>query len=106
MTDELLSMAGIEKAFGGVAALSGASLSIKAAEIMGLIGQNGAGKSTMIKILNGAHGRDQGTISFGGQEWTATSPQAAQRAGVSTIFQELNLIPFRSVTENIALRAF
>jgi galactofuranose transport system ATP-binding protein len=102
-TGELLSMTGIEKAFGGVPALVGASLSICPAEVMGLIGQNGAGKSTMIKILNGAHGRDAGTITFGGQMWTAASPQAAQRSGVSTIFQELNLIPFRSVTENIYL---
>ena len=96
-------MTDIEKAFGGVAALSRASLSIRPAEIMGLIGQNGAGKSTMIKILNGAHARDGGTITFGGAVWTAGSPQAAQRAGVSTIFQELNLIAFRSVTENIYL---
>jgi ribose transport system ATP-binding protein len=57
----------------------------------------------MIKILNGAHPRDEGAITFDGQTWTAGSPQAAQRAGVSTIFQELNLIPFRSVTENIYL---
>ncbi|MES2143525.1 MAG: sugar ABC transporter ATP-binding protein [Pseudomonadota bacterium] len=103
MTGELLSMTGIEKAFGGVPALSGATLAIAPAEIMGLIGQNGAGKSTMIKILNGACARDSGAITFGGQVWTAASPQAAQRAGVSTIFQELNLIPFRSVTENIYL---
>ena len=103
MLAELLSMADIEKAFGGVAALSGASLSIGRAEIMGLIGQNGAGKSTMIKILNGAHARDRGGITFDGAAWTAGSPQAAQRLGVSTIFQELNLIPFRSVTENIYL---
>ena len=103
MNDELLSMTGIEKAFGGVPALIGATLAIQPAEIMGLIGQNGAGKSTMIKILNGAHARDGGTISFDGAAWTAGSPQAAQRSGVSTIFQELNLIPFRSVTENIYL---
>ncbi len=103
MTGDLLSMSGIDKAFGGVPALAGASLSVAPAEIMGLIGQNGAGKSTMIKILNGAHARDAGTITFGAQTWTAGSPQAAQRAGVSTIFQELNLIPFRSVTENIYL---
>ena len=96
-------MTGIDKAFGGVPALIGATLSIQPAEVMGLIGQNGAGKSTMIKILNGAHARDTGTISFGGHPWTAGSPQAAQRSGVSTIFQELNLIPFRSVTENIYL---
>ena len=96
-------MTGIEKAFGGVPALVGATLSIAPAEIMGLIGQNGAGKSTMIKILNGAHGRDSGQITFDGTAWSASSPQAAQRLGVSTIFQELNLIPLRSVTENIYL---
>ena len=103
MQVQLLSMSGIEKAFGGVAALVGANLSIAQAEIMGLIGQNGAGKSTMIKILNGAHPRDGGEITFDGAAWTAGSPQAAQRSGVSTIFQELNLIPLRSVTENIYL---
>ena len=103
MTIDLLSMTGIEKAFGGVPALVGATLSIAPAEIMGLIGQNGAGKSTMIKILNGAHGRDSGQITFDGTAWSASSPQAAQRLGVSTIFQELNLIPLRSVTENIYL---
>jgi galactofuranose transport system ATP-binding protein len=103
MTVDLLSMTGIDKAFGGVPALVGATLAIAPAEIMGLIGQNGAGKSTMIKILNGAHGRDAGEIGFDARPWTATSPQMAQRSGVSTIFQELNLIPFRSVTENIYL---
>lgn len=103
MTTELLSMAGIQKAFGGVPALTGANLTINRAEIMGLIGQNGAGKSTMIKILNGAHARDTGQITFDDHPWMAGSPQAAQRTGVSTIFQELNLIPLRSVTENIYL---
>jgi galactofuranose transport system ATP-binding protein len=103
MASELLLMSGIEKAFGGVPALSGAALSIAPAEVMGLIGQNGAGKSTLIKILNGAHALDSGTIAFSGLPWTAGSPQAAQRAGISTIFQELNLIPFRTVTENIYL---
>ena len=103
MALELLSMADIKKAFGGVPALAGASLLINRAEIMGLIGQNGAGKSTMIKILNGAHSRDAGSITFDNSAWQAGSPQAAQRAGVSTIFQELNLIALRSVTENIYL---
>jgi galactofuranose transport system ATP-binding protein len=99
----LLSMSMIDKAFGGVPALIGAELEIDRAEVMGLVGQNGAGKSTMIKILNGAHARDAGEISFDGQPWRANSPQQAQRLGVSTIFQELNLVPLRSVTENIYL---
>jgi ribose transport system ATP-binding protein len=96
-------MAAITKSFGGVPALSEASLDVMPAEIMALVGQNGAGKSTMIKIINGAYTRDSGTISFNGGPWTAGSPQQAQRAGISTIFQEINLIGYRSVAENIFL---
>lgn len=96
-------MQAISKSFGGVPALVDASLEVMPAEIMALVGQNGAGKSTMIKILNGAYVRDAGTISFDGKDWTAGSPQQAQRAGISTIFQEINLIGYRSVAENIFL---
>ena len=96
-------MQAITKSFGGVPALIEASLEVMPAEIMALVGQNGAGKSTMIKILNGAYARDSGTIAFNGQPWTAGSPQQAQRAGISTIFQEINLIGYRSVAENIFL---
>lgn len=99
----LLSMNAIAKSFGGVKVLHGATLDIAPAEVMALVGQNGAGKSTMIKILNGAHSHDGGTITFGGEPWQAGSPQQAQRLGVSTIFQELNLIGYRSVAENIYL---
>src|SRR5690554_3475427 len=103
MTTPLLSMQAISKSFGGIPALSEASLEVMPAEIMALVGQNGAGKSTMIKILNGAYVRDSGTIEFDGAPWTAGSPQQAQRAGISTIFQEINLIGYRSVAENIFL---
>jgi ribose transport system ATP-binding protein len=96
-------MSSISKSFGGVPALSEASLEVMPAEIMALVGQNGAGKSTMIKIINGAYVRDSGSISFNGSPWTAGSPQQAQRAGISTIFQEINLIGYRSVAENIFL---
>ncbi len=99
----LLSMRGIDKRFGAVPALSGASLEVGSGEVMALVGQNGAGKSTMIKVLNGFCARDAGEIAFNGEPWLAASPQAAQRSGISTIFQEINLIPFRSVTENIYL---
>src|SRR6185437_5685693 len=101
--EPLLSMRNIDKRFGNVAALIDASLEMRPAEVMGLIGQNGAGKSTMIKVLNGFCSRDSGEIAFAGRPWAASSPQVAQRGGVSTIFQEINLIPFRSVTENIYL---
>lgn len=102
-TTPLLRMSGIDKRFGGVPALVGASLEVATGEVMALIGQNGAGKSTMIKVLNGFCVRDAGDITFTGQPWSAASPQAAQRSGISTIFQEINLVPFRSVTENIYL---
>ncbi len=96
-------MRGIDKRFGAAPALVGASLDVRPGEVMALIGQNGAGKSTMIKVLNGFVARDAGTVTFDGRPWGATSPQDAQRGGISTIFQEINLIPFRSVLENIYL---
>ncbi|AEG92858.1 candidate Ribose/xylose/arabinose/galactoside ABC type transport systems, ATP-binding component with duplicated domains [Ramlibacter tataouinensis TTB310] len=82
-------------------ALRQARLSVGAGEVHALIGQNGAGKSTLIKILTGAHGRDAGSIRWGGQEVRFRAPIEAQEAGISTIYQELNLIPHRSLAENI-----
>src|SRR5215212_1255547 len=99
--EPLLVMEGIEKAFPGVVALDGASLRVAPGEVHAIIGQNGAGKSTLIKILNGAYRRDGGTILLGGQPVDFHNPQEAQRTGVSTIFQEINLVPYRSVAENI-----
>ncbi len=84
----LLHMQDINKSFGGVAALRNASLSVAAGEVHALIGQNGAGKSTMIKILTGAYRRDSGRIAFGGQEVDFTSPQAARDASVQAGNQE------------------
>lgn len=100
-SEPLLQMAGITKHFLGVMALQDASLRIGRGEVHALIGQNGAGKSTLIKILTGAYRRDAGTILFDGQPVDFQSPQQAQAHGVSTIYQEINLVPFRSVSENI-----
>src|SRR5215203_6652922 len=94
-------MEGVEKAFPGVVALDGASLHVAPGDVHAIIGQNGAGKSTLIKILNGAYRRDAGTILLDGQPVDFHSPQEAQLAGVSTIYQEINLVPYRSVAENI-----
>ncbi|MGL4238376.1 sugar ABC transporter ATP-binding protein [Tabrizicola sp.] len=102
-TAPLLTMQRISKQFGGTAALTDASLEIAPGEVHALIGQNGAGKSTMIKILTGYHRKDAGEINFAGRPFEATSPKAAQAAGISTIYQEINLVPMRSVTENICL---
>ena len=103
MADPLLAMRDINKRFQGVQALSAASLEVDPGEIMALVGQNGAGKSTMIKVLTGAYRRDSGSILFAGRAIDFASPQAAQRGGVSTIYQEINLVPFRSVAENVFL---
>lgn len=97
----LLEMTGIHKVFPGVKALENASLRVAKAEVHALIGQNGAGKSTMIKILTGAYRKDQGTIQFAGSSVDFRSPLAAQNGGVSTIYQEVNLVLYRSVAENI-----
>ncbi len=99
----LLSMQNINKAFAGIPALTSASLEVGVAEVHALIGQNGAGKSTLIKILTGYVSRDTGDITFDGGPFQARSPQDAQAKGISTIYQEINLVPYRSITENICL---
>ncbi|WP_299926271.1 sugar ABC transporter ATP-binding protein [uncultured Pelagimonas sp.] len=99
----LVSMHGINKAFSGVPALQSASLEVAPGEVHGLIGQNGAGKSTFIKVLTGVYRRDAGTVQFDGHDSTVTCPRDAQATGIATIYQELNLVPLRSVTENVTL---
>jgi ribose transport system ATP-binding protein len=83
--------------------LAGASLEVGRGEVHALIGQNGAGKSTMIKILTGYYTKDAGEIWFNGAPFHADSPKNAQAGGISTIYQEINLVPYRSVAENICL---
>src|ERR671921_639312 len=102
-TAPLLQMEGISKAFPGVRALEEASLAVGRGEVHAVMGQNGAGKSTLIKILTGAYRRDAGTVTLDGQPVDFHSPQQAQAGGVSTIYQEVNLVGFRSVAENIFL---
>ncbi|MDQ3542070.1 MAG: sugar ABC transporter ATP-binding protein [Chloroflexota bacterium] len=99
--EPLLTMRGISKAFPGVIALSGASLTVGRGEVHALVGQNGAGKSTLMKILSGAYRRDSGEIVFDGQPVDFRTPQQAQAGGVNTIYQEINLVPYRSIAENI-----
>jgi galactofuranose transport system ATP-binding protein len=99
----LLSMQGISKRFLGVPALADARLEVGRGEVHALIGQNGAGKSTLIKVLTGVYRRDSGHIEFDGSNVEFSSPHAAQLAGLSTIYQEVNLVPFRSVAENVFL---
>ncbi|MDQ6432813.1 sugar ABC transporter ATP-binding protein [Mesorhizobium sp. LHD-90] len=99
----LLSMKAIDKSFSGVRVLTAATLDVAPGEVMALIGQNGAGKSTMIKILTGAYSRDAGDIVFEDKPVDFRSTAESQAAGIATIYQEINLAPNRSVAENIFL---
>lgn len=102
MTD-LIEMTGIGKSFAGIIALQNAGLSIRPGEVHAIIGQNGAGKSTLIKILTGVYRRDLGDVRMNGAPLTITTPREAQDAGIATIYQELSLVPLRSVTENVVM---
>src|SRR5882724_631522 len=99
----LLQMEHITKRFTGSIALSDASIHVDRGEVHALIGENGAGKSTLIKVLTGVYRCDEGSIFFDEHARAFQSPQQAQRQGISTIYQEINLVPFRSVAENIFL---
>src|SRR6266403_6046735 len=99
-----IEMRGISKRFGGVRALSDVSFSIHAAEIHCLAGENGCGKSTLIKILSGVYAPDEGQIVLEGKAHSHLSPAASQRAGVQIIYQDLSLFPNLSVAENIVFR--
>ena len=103
MTVPLLVMERITKRFPGVLALSDVHFDVHRGEVHALVGENGAGKSTLMKILSGVYERDGGDITFKGQPVAFTTPRQAQVAGITTIYQELNLIPYLSVTENIFL---
>lgn len=97
----ILEMTGICKQFPGVIALNNVNLTVKAGEVLALMGENGAGKSTLIKILAGVYDKDQGQIIFNGKKVKISSPHHAHTIGISTIFQELNLLPNLNVAENI-----
>ena len=99
----LLEMRGIVKIFPGVRALDGVDLQVRAGEVHCLLGQNGAGKSTLIKVLAGAHRPDDGEIRWDDEPVQLANPLAAVRHGISTIYQELDLVDGLSVTENIFL---
>jgi galactofuranose transport system ATP-binding protein len=99
----LLQMKNICKSFPGVKALKGVGFSVRKGEVHALMGENGAGKSTLIKILTGAYQRDEGEIWFDGQLVNFKTPLEAQVGKISTIYQEVNLEPYLSVTENIFL---
>ena len=89
------------KSFGGIHALKGISLKVKNGDVHAIVGENGAGKSTFIKILTGATLPSSGYLNFDGQEYSHLTPEQSIKIGISAIYQELNLIPFLTVAENI-----
>src|SRR5467141_2660 len=99
----VLEMKAISKRFPGVQALSAVDFRLFAGEVHSVMGQNGAGKSTLIKVLTGVHPADSGRILLEGNEIKPSSPLDAQKLGISTVYQEVNLCPNLSVAENICL---
>jgi ribose transport system ATP-binding protein len=99
----LLDVVGVTKRFPGVRALDDVSLSVAAGDVHALVGENGAGKSTLIKVITGVYQPDAGELRLGGAPVVFPAPADAQRAGVSTIYQEVNLVPSMSVARNLFL---
>ncbi len=100
-TDILIDIKDVSKAFPGVLALDHVDFCLRRGEVHGLMGENGAGKSTLIKVLTGLYPKDGGQILFEGRPFTLSSPLEAAGHGISTLYQEVNLIPALSVAENI-----
>jgi ribose transport system ATP-binding protein len=101
LSEVLLQMEGITKEFPGVLALNNCQFELRRGEVHALMGENGAGKSTMMKILTGVYQKDEGTVTYQGKPVELTNPKAAQDAGISMIHQELNLAPDLTVAQNI-----
>ncbi len=101
MDELLVSMQGIQKYFPGVHALNNCSFELFKGEVHALVGENGAGKSTMMKVLTGLYQKDGGTITFKGNVVDIRNPKHAQDMGIGIIHQELNMLPHLTVAENI-----
>ncbi|MGI5273949.1 ATP-binding cassette domain-containing protein [Nonomuraea sp. CA-218870] len=101
--DTVLSLRGVSKNFGAVAALTGIDLDVAAHQVVAVVGDNGAGKSTLVKILSGVHPPDAGTITFAGRVVDIPNPAAAHRLGIATVFQDLALCENLNVIQNLFL---
>ena len=99
----LLELRNIQKWFGGVHALRGIDLTLQPGEAYHLLGENGCGKSTVIKIMSGAHAPTSGEIVLGGETFSSLTPIQSLAAGIETVYQDLSLLPNLTVAENVAL---
>lgn len=105
MTDIILQAKNISKAFVGVQALSDVSLDIHTGQIHCLVGENGSGKSTFVKIVSGVHAPDSGSIIVDGHAYVKLSPTQALHEGIQVIYQDLSLFPHMTIAENIAINS-
>lgn len=101
--EAVLALKGICKQYPGVKALQDVSLNLYPGEVHALLGENGAGKSTLVKIMTGAETRNSGTIDYDGKKYDFTSPIEAQRVGIISVYQEVNLLPNLTVAQNLFL---
>src|SRR3954454_753299 len=99
----LLELEGVSKRFGPVQALDRVDFAVHAGEVVGLVGDNGAGKSTMVKTIAGIHGADSGTIRFAGEQVSISKPQDAVALGIATVYQDLALCDNLDVVANLFL---
>jgi ribose transport system ATP-binding protein len=102
----LLTVEKVSKSFAGVAVLREVSFDVRAGEVLALVGENGAGKSTVLSLITGLLGPDSGTIRYDGAPVRAWSPHRARAAGIASVHQELSLNPHQSVAENVFLGAW
>lgn len=103
VSEVVLRASGVSKVFGTHRALDAVDFDLRAGEVHALLGENGAGKSTLIKILTGAYQPDEGELRLSGQPVSFADPLQAQAQGIGTVYQEVNLLPNRSVAENLFL---
>ena len=103
MPENILEIKGLRKTYPGVVALNHFDLNIRKGEIHALVGENGAGKSTLIKSITGAVIPDEGTITFDGKSYSHLTPKLSSSIGIGVIYQEFNLVPALTVSENIFL---
>ena len=103
MGRKILEVKNVTKTYPGVVALDNVSFDVEEGEILALIGENGAGKSTVIKTISGAIQADSGEIIIDGQRFSKLNPTQAKEAGIGVVYQELNLVPSLSIMENIFL---